>query len=65
MTKEPKPKYSPSEARDGDELRDMLFDVLDDLRAGRITAQEAKAVSTAANKVLCRARKILIAAPST
>jgi hypothetical protein len=36
----------------------MLFDALDDLRAGRITSDEAKAVSTAANKVLCGGRKI-------
>jgi hypothetical protein len=58
MTEETKPKYNPSEARDGEELRDMLFDALDDLRAGRITSDEAKAVSTAANKVLCGGRKI-------
>jgi hypothetical protein len=65
MAKETKPKYNPLEARDGEELRDMLFDALDDLRAGRINAEEAKAVTTAANKVLCGARKIKVAAPST
>jgi hypothetical protein len=31
MTKETTPKYNPSEARNGEELRDMLFDALDDL----------------------------------
>ena len=31
MAKETKPKYNPLEARDGEELRDMLFDALDDL----------------------------------
>jgi hypothetical protein len=64
MTTQTKPKYDPSEARDCEELRNMLFNALDDLRAGRITAQEAKAVSTAANKVLCGRRKIQVTPPS-
>ena len=38
--------------RDGDELRDTLFRTLSDLRAGRITAQEAKAVTSAVTKAL-------------
>ena len=38
--------------RETDELRDTLFRTLSDLRAGRITAQEAKIVTTAATKAL-------------
>ena len=39
-------------ARDASELRDTLFRTLSDLRAGRITAQEAKAVADAVTKAL-------------
>jgi hypothetical protein len=64
MTTETKPKCDPSETRDCEELRRTLFDTLDDLRAGRITVQEAKAVTTAANKFLCGARKMQVVIPS-
>ncbi len=37
-------------AGDSDELRDTLFRTLRDLRTGRITVQQAKAVTTAATK---------------
>ncbi len=39
-------------AGDADELRDTLFRTLRDLRTGRITVQQANAVTTAATKAL-------------
>jgi hypothetical protein len=50
MTAEP--NVDNDQGSDTDDLRDKLFRTLRDLRAGRITAQEAKAVTTAATKVL-------------
>jgi hypothetical protein len=40
------------QARDTDELRDTLFRTLRDLRSGRITVDQANAVTTAATKAL-------------
>jgi hypothetical protein len=54
---EANPKDGLSEACDGEELRDILFNTLADLRAGRITVQEANAVTTAATKMLCGTQK--------
>jgi hypothetical protein len=59
MTMEANPNKNALPARDGDELRDTLFRTLSDLRAGRITAQEAKAVTSAITKALFGSRKAL------
>jgi hypothetical protein len=52
MTIAAKPNDDPAQTRDADELRSTLFRTLSDLRAGRITAQEAKAVTTTVTKAL-------------
>lgn len=57
MTIEAIPNNDALPARNSDELRDTLFRTLSDLRAGRITAQEAKAVTTAVTKALFGLRK--------
>jgi len=47
--------------REGNELRDTLFRTLHDLRTGRITVEEAKAVRTAATKALfARPKRIVL-----
>jgi hypothetical protein len=50
------PNVDSNRSTDTDDLRDTLFRTLRDLRAGRITAQEAKVVTTAATKVLLRSK---------
>ena len=52
MKTEANPYNGALPARDASELRDTLFRTLSDLRAGRITAQEAKAVTDAVTKAL-------------
>ena len=52
MKTEANPYNGALPARDASELRDTLFRTLSDLRAGRITAQEAKAVADAVTKAL-------------
>jgi hypothetical protein len=50
--------------KDTGDLRDTLFRTLGDLRAGRISAQEAKVVTTAVTKVLLGSRIAPMEAPS-
>ncbi len=52
MKTEANPYNGALPARDASELRDTLFRTLSDLRAGRITAQAAKAVADAVTKAL-------------
>src|SRR5258706_9453882 len=48
----PTPNINSALARGADELRDTLFRTLSDLRAGRITALEVKAATTALPKAI-------------
>jgi hypothetical protein len=60
MTIEAMPNDDPAQDRDADELRNTLFRTLSDLRAGRITAQEAKAVTTTVTNALFGLRKAYV-----
>jgi hypothetical protein len=64
MTTEADPNNATPPARDPDELRDRLFRTLADLRAGRITADEAKVITTAITKTLFGLRKPCVAGTS-
>ncbi len=52
MKTEANPNNGSLPAPGSDELRDTLFRTLRDLRAGRITAAEARAVTTAVTRAL-------------
>ncbi len=45
------------EARDTEALRDSMADLREDLRAGKITSREARAITKAANKILQRVKQ--------
>jgi hypothetical protein len=64
MTTEAAPENAARAAPDPDELRGTLFRTLSDLRAGRITADEAKVITTAITRTLFGLPKPFVASTS-